>query len=296
VSIQITIDLALPSADLITGYGAGAKLYLYSSATQGGSYALVTSTVLISGTEQYEIWDSAGTDTTWYKSRVGDSAGASFSDYSDPFQTSVTPQAGYTNLARVKARLGIDDASDDTTLQDAIDGANGECVEYIGAYLGPSADTVRTYDGRDAVRDQRRLRIKGGIRTLTQVEIAWFTGASFAVATLADFILGPNPQDLEPGQPYLYIDISEVPAGSYPYFPPYINNVRLTGTFSYAASPSTIVEVATDLASRKWQSRKPGAAYAGGGGEFGTTIYPFLTEPQKKVLDHWRKLYDTGIG
>jgi hypothetical protein len=86
VSIRIVINLSEDSADVLSIYGAGAKVYLDSAATEGGSYSNVTSTTVVSGTEQYELTDSAGTSATWYKTRVGDSGGTSYSSYSAAFQ------------------------------------------------------------------------------------------------------------------------------------------------------------------------------------------------------------------
>lgn len=86
MSIRIVVNLTEDSADVISIYGTGAKLYLDSATSEGGSYSNVTSTAIVSGTEQYELTDAAGTSSTWYRTRVGDSGGTSYSSYSDAFQ------------------------------------------------------------------------------------------------------------------------------------------------------------------------------------------------------------------
>jgi hypothetical protein len=74
VAQKIVANLTQDPADLIEGYGSGAKIYLDSSATQGGVYANVTSEALVAGTTQHEFWDPNGSTTTWYKVRVGRAA------------------------------------------------------------------------------------------------------------------------------------------------------------------------------------------------------------------------------
>jgi hypothetical protein len=57
----------------------------------------------------------------------------------------------YTTLELVKADMDIDDVDDDTELQAKVDAANDRITRKIGMFIGPSDDTVRTYDGREAV-------------------------------------------------------------------------------------------------------------------------------------------------
>lgn len=197
----------------------------------------------------------------------------------------------YTTRADVKARLGIPTANTDSdALIDAAILTTGSTItQYIGTEIGPSSDTVRTYDGRDALRNGTRLWIPGGIRTLTQVRIADTTGGTFTTATLADFLLRPKSFQRRADQPALFIEISETPSGSYPWFPPYQDNVELTGTFGYTAVPSAIADIATSLAVRLFQARQSGQRGAVNEAIDGfVSAYPFLTRADMMVLDTYR--------
>ena len=85
---RLVINLPMSADDLLTGYGAGALVYTYSASSEAGSYSQIDTEAIVSGTEQYEIWDSSGTSSTWYKSRFGNAAASLFSDYSAAFQGS----------------------------------------------------------------------------------------------------------------------------------------------------------------------------------------------------------------
>ena len=64
-------------------YGAGALLRWESSAAEAGTYVEGGTEALVSGTTLYDVWDAAGIETTWYRTRVSDAAGTTFSAYSD---------------------------------------------------------------------------------------------------------------------------------------------------------------------------------------------------------------------
>lgn len=197
----------------------------------------------------------------------------------------------YTTRAVVKARLGIPTANTDSDdlIDNAIAAAGSTITNYVGVEIGPSSDTTRLYDGRDATRNGTRLWIPGGIRTLTQVRLADETSGTLTTATLGDFLLRPKAFQRRADAPALYIDISENPAGSYAWFPPYQDNVELTGTFGYAAVPSIVADRAASLAVRMFQARASGerGAVNMGGEGFGDA-FPFLTSADRAVLDTYK--------
>ena len=115
MAAKVTINLDQTAADYLAGYGAGALIFLQSSSSEGGSYSAVSSTAIVSGTEQYEVWDSAGASTTWYRFRIGDSGGSSFTDFSDASRAD--PEA-----VRDAFTLGHDAPADAPLLLDRYDG------------------------------------------------------------------------------------------------------------------------------------------------------------------------------
>src|SRR6187549_1564421 len=117
--MQVVINLSRSADDLITEFSAGAKVYLYSAATEEGSYSAVGSgTLIVSGQQRYEVYDSTGTPgTTWYKFRAGNTGGTLFTDYSDPWlSTSLRAYATLDDL-RPTLALGATDTGHDATLE-----------------------------------------------------------------------------------------------------------------------------------------------------------------------------------
>lgn len=240
--------------DATDGYGAGAKLWLESSATGAGSWSSVGSEALVAGTEALYFVDPSGTSDTWYRTYLSKSDGSSPSAYSDAFQPSAQP-AGYVTVASAKSWLRMADAEDDAQLAPLVASVNAELVRRVGIYLGPSADTLRLYDGRDAVRSGTRLWVPGGIRTLTQVRLADVTGGTWETATLADFLLRPLAHQRRTGMPAMRVDVSDQ---SDSVFSDGYANVELTGTFGYAAPPDDVVQLAHVMVARMWRDRDAG--------------------------------------
>jgi len=118
MSVHLTISLTETAADLITGYSSGAKLYLESATTEGGSYSAVTNTALVSGTEIYEFWDVNGASSTWYKSRAGNSGGTVYGAYSAAFQA--TSLAAYASLMDLRESMDLHSTDKDNHLLDLL--------------------------------------------------------------------------------------------------------------------------------------------------------------------------------
>jgi Phage gp6-like head-tail connector protein len=186
--------------------------------------------------------------------------------------------SGYTTLARVKAQAGISDTTDDAVLQTYVDATNAEMIRRIGIDLGPSSDTLRLYDGNDAVRYGSRLWVAGGIRTLTQVRIASCTGGTLTTATLGDFLLRPKAQDRRTGMPAMRLDISD--ASSSVFYAGY-DNIELTGTFGYAAVPEDLAKLGDMIVLRMWEDRNAGGATA-------PTPSKFIFGDDRMLLDTYR--------
>jgi hypothetical protein len=261
MAIQVTVTLSIDSADILSGYGAGAKVYLYSATTEGGIYSLLgVGEDIISGTESYEIWDEDGTSTTWYKSRVGNSGATEFSDYGEAFQ--VGASEGYTDLVRVKRHLKILNSADDQYLIDCVDSANAWMVNEVGRFYGPSTDTDRTFDVASA---SHQLMIPGGLRSFTVCEIKLRSSDSSWIDVTADVALRPLSWDRLDGLEGDRLVFTDWPAGAYRYFYPGIGTAKVTGVFGPAVPPTPLTRIATTVAVWMFQSRAAGA-----GGEVGS--------------------------
>lgn len=80
VTVSITVE------DVATKIVTYTSIQLLSAATVGGSYSVVSTITLVSGTYEYSYTDSAGTLSTFYKYRFHNATGPVDSDYSNPFQ------------------------------------------------------------------------------------------------------------------------------------------------------------------------------------------------------------------
>lgn len=198
--------------------------------------------------EWLRVTSGAGT-TTWTVTRGYASTTAA--THLDEATVALIDDVGeWTNAARMMTALGLTTAAQLAVLEPCVDAANAELTRRVGMFLGPSTDTLRLLDGRDAVRDGTRLYIKGGIRTLTQVRLASTTGGTLTTATLADFLLRPKSHELRTGEPYRYIDIS--PTSASRFWDGY-DNVELTGTFGPAAVDADCARIADMVAARMYQ-------------------------------------------
>lgn len=258
--IKLTFTVPDPD-DLLASnaYDAGALIRVERSATSDfATTTEITTIALVAATYSYEHWDTSGTSASWYRvrySKASPTLSGHYSAYGDPFQVG---SSGYTDLDDVTSFYKFPDDLDDALLAEIIDDVNGTITDEVGVALYPTGDTVRLYDGSRAMRNGTRLYIPGGIRTLTGIRIADETNGTLNTATLGDFLLRPKSFERRPGQPAMWIDISRTPAGSYPWFPPFEDNVELTGTFDYAEAPRALRSMARKLAIRMYNDRAAG--------------------------------------
>jgi hypothetical protein len=139
VIVADTIDLLDAEA-----YGAGALLRWEWCATVDGvpvAYAEGGTEALVAGVSLYDIWHSAGAIGTWYKTRVSDSGGTSFSAYSAPFQTA--EHGLYLSLDQCRAFPGMPTVAElsDESLLILLDAA----AQAIVGYAGPAGETTERH-------------------------------------------------------------------------------------------------------------------------------------------------------
>lgn len=269
--------------------GAGAVIQLQRDTVEAFSTPVdVSTTAIVSGTRSYTVFDSVGTSATWYRTRYETAAGQGTSDWSAAFQVGTT---GYCDLDDVKQRLDrTADTTDDELFAEYIDEATDSIKGYLGLDLIDTA-TSHTYDGYDAVRNRRCLLVPRGVRSLTSLEVAATTGASFSTVTAGDYFLRPTDQDRTPGWPATELWLSDV-AGSYAQFPAGYANVRLNGTFGFASVPYRVQEVCLNLVVRMYASRQAGQAdLVGSGGEGGMPVVStFMSKRDRDTLDGFKGL------
>jgi len=106
VSVQ-TVRISVPNPDelLLAGFlGAGAKWRLERSATGGGAgFSEIATGTIVTATYLYTYYDSAGTATSWYRSRYTTSDGTTkVTDYSAESRSSAET---FTSLATLRGYL-----------------------------------------------------------------------------------------------------------------------------------------------------------------------------------------------
>lgn len=267
---RIVVNLVQPAADLLTTYGAGAKVYLERDTTSAfAAPTVVSSTTIVSGTEQLEFVDTSGTSSSWYRVRVGNSGGTTYGDYSDGVQA--TSVLSYATADDVIETMSV--AASDTKAYNLLADLVIDASDYISRackrtfYRSPqvSGTEVRVYN---VVRPRERTLSRAigqdvDIISLSTVEAADTVSGSYT--TIASGATGyyTSPDVLVSGFPYEDIYLSPEGA-SYTRFPSG-GLVRLTGAFGWPSVPPLIKRATIDLA-REWYRQGPG-----GGGPIGTS-------------------------
>lgn len=174
----------------------------------------------------------------------------------------------YVSLTALKLRtVGTADTADDTLLQTIVDQVNTYVEVTVGRVLAPIASGTVTFDIPESTTV---LYVKEGIRAITSLEVADYTGATYATVGTADYFLRPLAP--RPGWPYTEVHFSDVPTGSYSAFPVGFATVRLVCTRGWAEVPEDIEDVAITTAVRAWHAREAGQADVIGTDEMGRPV------------------------
>lgn len=179
-----------------------------------------------------------------------------------------TAIGSYITTALLKARLPVGDTDDDTILGTICDQVNQYIEGATGRVLAPVSSVARTFDGTGT----RCLRVRQGVRTVSLLELAYFTGGSFATVTSTDYFLRPETDKLAPAEPYSEIWLSDRPSSGFAVFPMGLGTVRVTATWGPAAIPDDVAEVAAVIATRAWYARSTGQADIVGTDEMGRPL------------------------
>lgn len=165
-----------------------------------------------------------------------------------------TASGAYATAALLKAQAGISDTTDDTVLGYVCDRINQYIETKTGRVLAPVASAAILLDGDG----EECLHYPKGIRAVSLLEVAAYTGGPYTTLASTDYFLRPGPADLRPGWPYTRIEISDHYTTGYGCFPKGFNTVRMTATTGWAAIPDDITEVALTAATRAWHALQAG--------------------------------------
>lgn len=189
------------------------------------------------------------------------------------------------DLADVKFRLGITDASKDTLIQGFISRVSLGIMGYTGRRFArnPSVGTTTfLFDVPASARNpssdlttfpfdlgagSRTLWVPRGIAEMSQLEVAIQTNAPYTVVPTADWFLDPPDIARDFGWPATRITLSDWPTGGTWSFYPGKRVVRATMAEGWGARPGDIQGIAEDEVIRRYQGRGQGytAAQSGEG-------------------------------
>lgn len=184
-----------------------------------------------------------------------------------------TATGSYVTTTLLKTRAGITDVTDDALLGVICDQVNMFVERTTGRVLAPIASATYIYDGNG----ERRLYLPrtadgstiGGLRSISLLELAHFTGAAYETVSSSQYFLREMPT---PAGPYDCLRFTDYPTGSFSMFPPGLATVRITATAGWPAIPDDIAEVAVTIATRAWHARQSGQQDIVGSDEMGRPL------------------------
>lgn len=259
--MPVTLKVAVDAVDdKIRDYGTGAKLnWARDNTSPIGTFADASgATTLVSGQTMYEIFDSTGAEGHYYRTRIGNSAGTLFSDWSSVFQGGQL--TAYATVDALREYLALPDDSRDNVLADLlrrasawIDAETGRDFYRHPPVMGTEPRTYNIASATDVILDD--------IVSIATVEYATGTGGTYTALASTDWVLFPSYVN---GVPYTGVRLSDV--GTLSSWSAGYATVRITGVFGFATVP-TMIELATlDLARELYQQSVGGRAV---GIEFG---------------------------
>ena len=189
----------------------------------------------------------------------------------------------YTSVSALKTYMGVSDGNDDAAFTAVATAVNAIIEDYIGAAIGDGGTAIRTYDsdGSD------RLFIRGGVNSITTLEVADQTGGTYTAVGTASYVIRPHTYERPTGWPGWYVQLTDVASET---FTAGYDTVRITpGTaWGFTATPQELSRIADIMGVRMFQARKSGETLLVGTSEFGQTIVRFLPEPEyRDILDHY---------
>lgn len=246
-------------------YDAGALIRVQSAAVAGGPFSDLSGAgstptlTIVSGTTSYTAYDPAGGSSTWYRTRYENASTTRASDWTEPFQVGRKLYAGLDDLKEYLQPIGDDK---DNLLLDLLEEATSAISDFCERdfFRHPqTGEEVRLFRGNGT----RRLRVKAGIISLSQVRLASSTGQPYSTLDVASWALGPERLSSEPAE---WVWLSEA-APEFTSWTDGLDTVELTGQFGWPQVPVLIRKATIDLA-REWYRQGPGGSLAAVPGQF----------------------------
>lgn len=196
----------------------------------------------------------------------------------------------YATTALVKQLIGTTDSADDTLIGLLCDRGNSVLEGMMGQVVAPIASATYLYDGDGLSHLYLPTPVNsspgiGGLRAVTLVETATYTGGTYGTVTATDYALrGRAPN----GGPYRYLVFSDRPTGTYRSWYSGRETVRVTGTAGWSAIPDDLTQLALALVQRAWNARQTGYQNVEGVDENGRPIIArFLALPDYLTLKRY---------
>lgn len=248
-----------------SAFGAGALISVERAATQAGSYSVVGTVALVSGTTLYTYYDQSAAPGSWYRTRYTNAGNTNQSAYSDTFQASTEPDT-YSTLYDVKQAIGKSptDTSDDEELLQHLVRVADYITGKVHRRLLPDPATSYVFDGYGAVssdggRGCDTILVPQGVQSVSSITVATSTGGAQTALSASDYILRPLAQDRNaPDWPATRIQLTDV--ATYTYWPRAYGNITVTGAFGWSSVPARIEALAVRLTAVSWRGRNAGGA------------------------------------
>ena len=234
MAVLVRVTVPAPD-DVLRDYGAGALIRLERAATEDGVYAEFTTKAVVDETYSYEIFDAAGSTTSWYKTRYSNALNTTQSEYSDPFSPGA-PEA-YANLDDLF--LTMRQPTGDTRFWAAAERHLVETARDLdrelgyGLRVGTETETWLADGYGDG-----RLHVHSGIVSIDTIEIQQTPGSDWIELEVEGegWILEGALDDVSvpAGEPFFHVQL--IPSGGYARFPSTRAGVRLTGVPGWPAA------------------------------------------------------------
>jgi hypothetical protein len=304
---RIVVNLLQSADDLIDTYSSGAKLYLDSSTTEDGSYSAVTNTALVSGQEQYELEDLTGTTSTWYKARVGNTGGTTYSDHGPALQA--TALLSYASLWDVLPTMQLGTATGHhALLSDLLADVTADVDTMTGRTFTrvPQVTGTETFYLDVRMAGQRSLSIAAGdhctdgraldIVSVTSLYVRDSESGDYVEITAGDtgYLLRPGYGPGVAGTDWPYEDVLLSPAGSRTYWPLGLAAVKVIGVRGFPKVPGMVKRAVISEVRERFRQSIGGGPTQAGINQFGTPIYVTGSTQEFRMLG--KHPYRKGFG
>src|SRR3990167_8004386 len=164
-----------------------------------------------------------------------------------------TAIGSYATTAALKSLIGTTDSNDDTLIGLICDRVNSYIEDVTGRVMAPIASAIYLLDGDGT----DRLYFPRGIRAISLLEIADYTGDSYTTETATNYLIRPPAHERLNGWPATWLHLSNR-STQHKVFPIGYDTARMTATTGFAAIPDDITNLALIVAQRAWNGRQSG--------------------------------------